>query len=118
MSLRTARYVAGGAHNSLMTATAIKLMKQKQLYFRIRRKPTIHTDRKKKRKGKCCEAAEKRKNCGKGRSASGERGSRFREIGVKTSEGEHVKERKKNIQETVEDKYRDRVAGYQGIDPG
>jgi len=29
-----------------------------------------------------------------------------------------MRERKKNIQETVEDKYRDRVAGYQSIDPG
>lgn len=32
---RTARYVAVGAHNFLMTTTAIKLMKQKQLYLCI-----------------------------------------------------------------------------------
>ncbi|KYQ51552.1 hypothetical protein ALC60_09318 [Trachymyrmex zeteki] len=42
-----------------------------------------------------CEAAESRKNYGKGRSASGERGSRFREIGVKTSGGEHAREEEK-----------------------
>lgn len=37
---------------------------------------------------------------------------------VKTGEGERARERKKNIRRTVGDKCRDRVAGYQGIDPG
>lgn len=40
-------------------------------------------------------AAESRKSCGRGRSASGKRGSRFREIGVKTSGGEHAREEEK-----------------------
>lgn len=42
MPLRTARYVLVGAHNSLMTTTAIKLMKQKRLYLRSRRMTLSH----------------------------------------------------------------------------
>lgn len=48
----------------------------------------------------------------------GRRGSRFREIGVKTGKGEHAREEEKYSRDRAEDKYRDRVAGYQGIDPG
>lgn len=59
MLLRTARYVTVGAHNSLMTTTAIKLMKQKQLYLRICRIPTIYGRRE---RGKEKESAAKLRN--------------------------------------------------------
>lgn len=101
MLLCTARYVAVNAHNSLMTTAAIKLM---------------NTDEEREKGKEYCEAMESRKSCGEEAQAENVDLVSVK-LGWKPAEVS-AREKEKNIQETVGDKYRDRVARYQGIDPG
>jgi len=78
-----------------MNATAIKLMKQKWSRLHIYRHMYRLEEREKKRKRIDKAAAESRKSRGKGRAVSEQRGSRSREIGVKTGEDERAAEEEK-----------------------